>query len=117
MERVLTASQHFLFVNVTSFVAIIGGLTLWAGFVGMGLVSRRFEQAYGVVTHWLFQMIAPAGVFIYLLMQSIASLRHKNMGAIELWTGYTLLVWSAVLCIWGAYRFFKIIRQLEQEHA
>lgn len=117
MERILTANQYFVFVNLTSFVAILGGLALWSGFVLMGLVSRRFEQAYGIITHWLFQMIAPAGVCIYLAMQSVASLRHQNMGPIELWTGYTLLIWSAILCMWGAYRFFKLLRQLERERA
>jgi len=115
MDRILTTTQHFIFVNFTSFVAILGGLALWAGFILMGLISRRFEQTYGIVTHWLFQIVAPAGVFTYLVMQSIASLRHQNMGPIELWTGYTLLFWSAILCFWGAYQFYKLLQQLERE--
>jgi hypothetical protein len=117
MEKVLTATQYFVFVNFTSFIAILGGLILWAGFILMGLVSRRFELAYGIVTHWLFQMIAPAGVCIYLAMQSIASIRHQNMGPIELWTGYTLMIWSSILCLWGAYRFYRLFCQLEREQA
>ncbi|MCK5241033.1 hypothetical protein KAR34_01155 [bacterium] len=115
MDRVLTATQYFIFVNLTSVIAIVGGLVLWGGFIYMGLVSRRFEQAYGIVTHWIFQMLAPVGICVYLTMQSVASLRHQNMGPIELWTGYTLLIWSAILSLWGAYRFYRLFRQLAQE--
>ncbi|MBN1595508.1 hypothetical protein JW933_06245 [candidate division FCPU426 bacterium] len=115
MENILSTTQYFIFVNATSFVAILGGLVLWAGFFLMGLISRRYEQVYGIDTHWLLQMIAPAGVCLYLSIQSIASLRHQNMGAVELWTGYTLMMWSAVLCLWGANRFFRLFKQLEQE--
>ncbi len=115
MERILTTTQYFIFVNLTSFIAILGGLTLWAGFILLGIIARRFEQAYGLATHWLFQMIAPAGVCAYLVMQAVASLRRENMGPLELWTGYTLLAWSAGMCLWGAYRFHKILRQIERE--
>jgi len=115
METILTPFQHFFFVTLTSIIAILGGLALWAGFVVMGLVARRFEQAYDVVTHWQFQIVAPAGVFIYLFMQSLASLRHQNMGPVELWMGYTLMIWSSIFCLWGAFRFFKILNYLAKK--
>lgn len=116
MDRILSTSQYMVFVNLTSFMAILGGIALWGGFAVMGLIAKRYEQVYGMVTHWQFQMIAPAGIFIYLLMQAIASLRHQNMGAIELWTGYTLLSWSAGLCFWACFRFYKLLNTLEQEN-
>jgi len=112
MERILTDNQHLIFVTLTSYAAIAGGLLLWLGFILLGLISRRFEQAYGVITHWQFHLVAPAGIFIYLSMQAVASLRHQNMGPIEQWTGYTLLTWSARLCLWGVFRFRKVLTEL-----
>jgi hypothetical protein len=112
---VLTDAQHLLFVEITSLVALLGGLALWAGFALMGLVARRFEQAFGQPTPWLFLMVAPMGLFLYLLMQSLASLQHENMNSIEQWIGYTLLIWSALLCGWGSLRFRKILAELARE--
>lgn len=112
MERVLTETQHLIFVTLTSACAVLGGLLVWAGFVFMGLISQRFEKAYGVSTHWQFQVVAPVGLVGYLVMQSVASLRHENMGPIEQWIGYTLLAWSAGLCLWGVWRFRKVLKGL-----
>jgi len=39
-------------------------------------------------------------------------MRHENMGPIEQWTGYTMLIWSALLCAWGVYRFGKMLAAL-----
>lgn len=116
MDKVLSASQYLIFVNLTSFMTILGGVVLWLGFIIMGLVSRRYEQVLGKATHWQSQMVAPAGMFIYLLMQAIASLRHHNMGSLELWTGYTLLAWSAGLAFWACFQFYKMLTKLEQEN-
>jgi hypothetical protein len=115
MGTVLTNGQHWVFVTLTSWIAILGGLALWVGFIYLGLIARRFEKAYGKITHWQFQLMAPIGVVGYLMMQSIASLRHQNMGPVEQWIGYTLLSWSAGLCLWGVMRFQKLIRQLSRE--
>ncbi len=115
MEKVLTAGQYLLFVNLTSFMAVFGGLTLWAGFVLMGLIARRYEQTFGVATYWLMQMIAPLGLVVYLIMQTVATLRHQNMGVLELWIGYTFLTWSAGLCLWAGIHFYRHIIKMEQD--
>ncbi len=112
MERVLTETQHLVFVTLTSGIAVLGGLLVWIGFAVLGQISRRFERAYGQTTHWQFHWVAPAGLFGYLVMQSVASLRHENMGPIEQWIGYTLLAWSAGLCLWGVWRFRKVLKGL-----
>ncbi|MEW6516381.1 MAG: hypothetical protein AB1439_05680 [candidate division FCPU426 bacterium] len=108
--------EHFWFVTVTSYTAILAGAVLWIGFGLMGFVARRFEQAYQLVTHWPFYFIAPAGVFAYLLLQAMASLQHENMGPVEQWIGYALLVWSAGLCWWGCYRFWRVLTYLSRRH-
>ena len=113
---VLSPLEHFWFVTATSIIAILAGLALWAGFALMGFVARRFEQAFQLVTHWQFYFIAPAGVFAYLLMQAVASLRHQNMGPVEQWIGYALLVWSAGLCLWGCYRFWRVLAYLSRRN-
>jgi len=112
MERVLTDTQHLWFVTITSGLAVGGGLLLWAGFITLGLISRRFEKAYSVTTHWQFHLVGPAGLVCYLVMQSVASLQHVNMGPVEQWIGYTLLVWSAGLSLWGVRRFRKVLKNL-----
>jgi high-affinity Fe2+/Pb2+ permease len=65
-----------------------------------------------VVTHWQFHAAAPAGLLAYLVMQALASLRHQNLSPIEQWIGYTLLAWSAGLCLWGVWRFRKVLHSL-----
>ncbi len=115
MPTVLTAGQHWIFVTFTSWVAILGGLLLWAGFFYLGRISQRFEKAYGRITHWQFLLWAPTGIVGYLVMQSVASLQHQNMGPIEQWIGYLMLVWSAALCLWGVWRFRQLINAVSQE--
>lgn len=117
MEKVLTTTQYLIFVNLTSFLAILGGIALWLGFVVMGLISRRFEQVFDKITYWQSQMIAPAGLFIYLVMQAIASNQHRNMGVVELWTGYSFLAWSSGWCLFSCYRFYRMLMQLEKGSA
>jgi hypothetical protein len=115
MERVLTAGEHLLFVTLTSTIAVVGGVLMWIGFACLGLIMRRYERVFGRTTHWQFLTIAPAGLVAYLVMQSIASVLHQNMGPIEQWTGYTLLTWSALLCVWGILRFRQVLAKLEAE--
>jgi hypothetical protein len=112
MEKILTSVQHLVYVNLTSAAAIAGGLLLWVGFVFIGLIARRYEQAYGLVTHWQFQIIAPVGLVAYLIMQAVASWQHHNLSPIEQWIGYTLLAWSAALCLWGVLRFRKVLEEI-----
>ncbi len=115
MDTVLTPAQHFWFVEATSYLAICGGLALWGGFIWLGAITRRFERAYGKMTHWQFFLLAPAGLCAYLVLQAVASLRHQNMGAAEQWIGYSLLTWSAGLCLWGVLRLRKVLAELERE--
>ena len=112
---VLTGGQHLVFVTLTSWLAIVGGLVLWGGFFFLGLISRRFEKAYGKITHWQFLLLSPAGAVGYLAMQSAASLQHQNLGPAEQWIGYTLLIWSAGLCLWGVLRFQQLVRKISRE--
>lgn len=112
MERILTDAQHWIFVTLTSYAAVLGGLLLWIGFIFIGLISRRFEQAYGKTTYWQFHMAAPAGLFVYLVMQSVASLKHHNLSPVEQWIGYALLAWSAGQCLWGVFRFRRVLSEI-----
>lgn len=112
---VLTGNQHFIFVTLTGWLAITGGLLLWGGFILAGLMSRRLEKAYGKVTHWQFLIAAPVGAVGYLSMQSWASWQHQNLGPVEQWIGYTLLIWSAALCLWGVWRFRHLVRIMSGE--
>jgi hypothetical protein len=111
MGTVLTGNQHLVFVTLTSWLAIAAGLVLWGGFFFLGLISRRFEKAFGKITHWQFLLLAPVGAVGYLALQALASLQHQNLGPVEQWIGYTLLIWSAGLCLWGVLRFRQLVRQ------
>ena len=115
MPTVLTPLQHVVFVDLTSALAVLGGLLLWTGFVLIGLIARRLEQAYGHATHWQYFIVAPSGAVIYLIMQAVASLRHQNMNAVEQWIGYALLVWSAGLLAWGLAGFRRTLERIARE--
>ena len=115
MGTVLTGNQHLIFVTLTSWLAILGGLIMWVGFIFLGLVSRRFEKAFGKISHWQFLVLAPAGAVGYLAMQSVASLQHQNLGPVEQWIGYTLLIWSAGMCLWGVLQLRQLVLKMSRE--
>lgn len=115
MEQILTAEQHFWFVTFASYISIGGGLLLWLGFAAWGLVVKKFEMAYGVRMFWQIYPAAPAGLFIYLCMQAVASLRQRNLGVPEQLTGFLLLTLSGLLCVWAVWHFRKILHGLLEE--
>jgi hypothetical protein len=109
VTSVLSPSQHLLFVTLSSWLAMAGGFLIWIGFVFFSLIARRFEKAFGKVTHWQFSLIAPVGATLYLIFQAVASLEHNNLGPIEQWVGYTFLVWAAGLSLWGVVRLWNLV--------
>jgi hypothetical protein len=62
-------SRIFL-LEVTNYLSLIGGFLLWAAFVLMGLIARRFETLTGQRTFWQAMVIAPVGILIYNLIQA-----------------------------------------------
>ena len=115
MDTILTPVQYIIFIKLTSYLSILGGVIIWLGFILMAMVARRIERVYLVITYWQFQLIAPAGIFIYLLLQAVFGLLHKSLGILGSWASYILLVWSALLCAWGVLRFYKAIKLLVKE--
>jgi hypothetical protein len=111
----LTAMQEFFFVNVTSFIAILGGLLLWIGLGLEALIMRRFARAYSQPSRWQWMFFSPAGLAGYLVLQAAASLAHQQLDGLGLWLSYGLLGLSAVVSLWCQVDFLRLISRLNRE--
>jgi hypothetical protein len=120
-------SRIFL-LEVTNYLSLIGGFLLWAAFVLMGLIARRFETLTGQRTFWQGMVIAPVGILIYNLIQANAFFARGAMTDCRLpaegnrWTfGFSTCeqLWSFVplfiaACVMAyvVYLFYRISRRI-----
>jgi hypothetical protein len=110
----MSDSQYLFFIQITSAIAVVGGALFWAACIFFALLARRFEKLFEMKTPWQLAVVAPAGLFLYLIMQALATLRHQTLSVIELWLGYMLLTWSAGLLLYCMARFYKTLQQVEK---
>ena len=96
--------------DVTSWIA---GILLWAGFIMVALIARRFQALSGQRTYWQALLIAPSGIVIYTIIQGLAfSARPvRAMSDSEKWTGFPVLFLSAVLCFYVIVIFSQIAKR------
>ena len=96
-------------------VALAGGLGLWAAFLVLALIARKFEVVFGRHTRWEAMALAPTGLVIYavLVVSGLGGIERDS--AREL--AYLILFVSGLLCGWSARRFWLMLRSLESREA
>jgi len=94
-----------------SLLSLSGGLILWAAFLELALIARKFEVVFGKHTRWGWMAAAPTGLVIYSL------LGVSGLGGLEPATAreasYWILGVSGLACGWSARRFWLLLRSLE----
>ena len=84
--------------DLSNYLAVLGGLALWIGFLALGLVAKRYEGVFGRPTGWLFLTIAPSGVLVYALLVVV---KISRGGVAEELIAYLALALSGLLCLAG----------------
>lgn len=115
MENLLTPEQRWIFINLTSLLALLGGLTFWAAWLLLALIARRLENAFHRSTYWQIDLAAPFGLVGYIFFQASSAVKHQNLGSLELWSSYILLTFSALACSLGAFRFWRVLQLISRE--
>ena len=98
-----------LLKNLSDYLALLGGLTFWLGFLALGLVAKRYETVFRKSTAWLFLALAPSGVLLYALLVVV---RISETGMVEKLVAYFALALSGLLCLAGAARFHGVLTML-----
>lgn len=103
-----------IYVTISNFIGVIAGLLLWIAFVFFGIVSRRYEQIFGVPTNWQLLMLAPTGILVCVIIQAYAYAAAGTMTATQSWAGHFLVIISSIICLYGALKFRKVTKNLKE---
>ena len=105
----------------TNYISLIAGILLWAAFLLIGLIARRFETLTGQRSYWVAMLVAPLGIIIYNFIQSYAFFTAGRMT--DCTTGKTFatcqqgyafvpLMLSGIAMVYVVYRFYGIARDI-----
>jgi uncharacterized membrane protein YidH (DUF202 family) len=103
-----------IYVTVSNFISVIAGFLLWIAFVFFGVVSRRYEQIFQKSTNWQLLMGAPTGILVFVIIQAYAYATAGTMTEMQSVVGHFLVIVSSVACLYGGYRFRKVISTLKE---
>ena len=100
-----------LWSNISSILTILGTIVLWITFMIMGFIARKYETVLHKETDWQFMVIAPSGLLLYALISAYAFIFTGNikMNGVETWVAYSLFGISAILTLFGVYKFYKVV--------
>ena len=97
----------------SSWISLAGGLVLWAAFLEMALIAKKFEVVFGRHSRWEAMALAPSGLALYSLL-AVVGLGGLNQAAARE-AAYWILFVSGLLCAWSARRFWLLLRSLESK--
>lgn len=115
MLRLLTAGELFVYVTLTNYVAVLGGVLLWVSFFVLGLIARRLERAFETPTRWRLLLWAPSGILLY-TVYALAS-AGAPPSATERLAAYGLLFASGAGCLVSCGATYALLRRLERERS
>lgn len=104
MIKLLTTTEVLLYISLTNYMAVLGGITLWTAFFALGLIARRLERAFATPTHWQMLVWAPSGILlytIYTLAQAGPAAANVPAFKVEKLVAYGALLLSGLGCLWG----------------
>lgn len=117
MLRLLSPAEILVYVTFTNYLAVLGGVALWAALFVLGLIARRLERAFEVPTHWRLLLWAPSGILLYTVYVLVAAGGGGDSSggtALERRVAYGALLISAVLSLWGCGRTMLLLLRLER---
>lgn len=115
MIKLLTTGEVLLYVTLTNYMAILGGIGLWAAFFLLGLIARRLEHAFDTATHWQLLCWAPSGILVYTIYTlAQAGSESANIPALryETYVAYAALLVSGIGCMWGCLATLRLLARI-----
>jgi len=103
-------------LQIISYIAaILSGIVFWAGFLILGLITRRYSVVFKKNTMHMLLMLAPSGILIYsilLILRASFAASAQAWGAAIQASAYFFFVLSAFLCFAALFRFNRILKEL-----
>jgi len=102
---------------VTQFnlLSLAGATMLWAAFLPLGVIARRYELVFQKWTGWKPLMLAPSGILLYVLIIPVGWLSFAEALRAPLeFIAYTALLISSLATLVMVVRFHRVIRQLTE---
>ncbi len=115
MTRLLSTSEYLLYITLTNYIAVLGGVTLWSALFLLGLTARRLERAFAVKTQWRLLLFAPSGILLYTVYTLVSASGGPGTEAgslIERRIAYGALFASAILSLWGCASTWLLLLRL-----
>ena len=92
---------------------VLGGILFWVGFLIFGFIARRYNVVFNKPTFHGLLMTAPSGILLYSILLIIkTTLKSTQASDVIQITAYILLIISAVLCLFGIYKFNSLLTKL-----
>lgn len=108
--QALTEPQQFWFVTMHNWFLILGGLFLWATFVFLALIARKYEIVFHKPTKWQYMLIAPSGILLYVVLSAVSySQARIIMTDFQRWVAYSAFLMSGLFSLGGALQFMQIV--------
>ena len=114
MVKLLSTTDYLLYVVLTIYMAVLGGVLLWVSLFFLGLIARRLERAFETPTGWRLLLWAPSGILLYTVYTLAQAGSAGAAGAglkLEREIAYGALCLSAVCSLYGcAATWFLLLR-------
>lgn len=115
MIKLLSPGEVMMYVTLTNYMAIFGGIGLWAAFFLLGMIARRLERAFEIPTHWQLLCWAPSGILLYTIYTlAQAGTGSAALGAfhVETYVAYGALLVSGLGCTWGCLATLRLLARI-----
>jgi hypothetical protein len=108
---------NFFLGTFSDIIGAVGGLILWAVFILIALIARRFQVLAEQKTYWEWLIAAPVGIFIYDIILAWNYITEKNItSTIATWSSFGPLFLSGLACLY-VINIFRLVAKniLESE--
>lgn len=120
MEKLLSTGDYLVYIVLTNYMAVLGGVLLWVSLFLLGLIARRLERAFETPTRWRLLLWGPSGILLY----TVYTLAQAGTGGaavaelkLERAIAYGALIASAVLSLWGCAMTWALLVRLALRRA
>ena len=119
MTKLLSTTEFLIYVTLTNYGAVLGGVSLWAALFLLGLIAQRLERAFGVPTGWKVLLWAPSGILLYTVYTLVQAgpdadtpVGHYDL---EKSIAYGLLLVSSILSLRSCFIIYRLLRKLAHD--
>lgn len=120
MVKLLSTSEFLVYVVLTNYTAVLGGVLLWVALFLLGLIARRLERAFETPTGWRLLVWAPSGILLY-TVYTLAQAGSAGVAIpalrLERQIAYGALFASAVCCLYGCAATWLLLLRLALRRA